>query len=324
MKTIYVHGVVVTILLSLSAVGFFLPIAKAQMPDSWLNLTVYSFNGDAISFNLQITVQGNHLADTIWIMDQIGSDSSQSGSSQSVGISSGVYIQIWRAIVRKIYSQDANTTLFSTDFGYSGNSPYYTAGPKIPLLNLLLFPADSHRLTLYLESSFNMTVDPRQTACQVSSQNYQGSVEVAQTSPDVFTANVLINHSESFFWGLSIILVTILASLYGLTAYLALALRKQANCSNIVTVSSAIIFFVPAFEIAFYSLKLPLPLVFSDILMIVLIPLNSIVISLALGMSPTKAVTKLKHKFLDFGHAMHRISKRQKQKSKSSQLQETN
>lgn len=265
MKLEYVFITVAIMLLFFPIMGCFVSVAKAELPDSWVNMEIVSFNGDNIYFNLQVTVRGNHIADSMWI--QVEPTSS----------SDGVTVTVTRGITRKIYSQDTNLTVFYFDYSYAVRSPFYEAGPK--LLNLLLFPADSHSLTFYLEPSFNITVDQHPTVCQVPSQNYQGTFAVTQAS-DMLTVNVSISHSESFFWGVLFILVTTLVSLYGLTAYLAMVIRrkKSSSFSNVVTVSSAIIFFVPAFEIAFYSLKSPLPLAFSDILMIILIPLNAMVI----------------------------------------------
>lgn len=298
MKSFHIHLVIAIMLLSLPVMACLVPIAEAQLSDSWLNIDIISFNGDNIFFNLQVTVQGNHLTDRILILQQ-----SEDGA------------QFWRIVQDRIYSQDTNTTVFSIDFNYSTNSPYYDAGPKF--LNSLLFPADSYTLVFYLESTFNMTVDVMPTTCQVPSQNYQGSFKVTQTSPTTLTVNVLINHSESFLLGVLFVLSTTLFSLYALTAYLFFLVfrRKPNNSSNIVTISSAIIFFVPAFEIAFYSLKSPLPLVFSDILMIVLIPLNAIVIGFALGMSPAGVIRKLRSKFSRLRHAIQKAGKPQRQKS---------
>jgi hypothetical protein len=275
MKSIHARFVIIITLVFLAVIGCLVPIAKAQLPDSWLNLDITSFNGDNISFNLQITVRGNHIADNIGIQVEPTSGN-------------GVVITVYRGINNKVYSQDTNLTVFNFDYSYQVSSPFYEAGPK--LFTLLLFPADSYILTLNFESSFNLTVDTHPTACQLPSQNYQGSFAVTQTASDAFTVNVLINHSGSFFWGVLIFLLTTLVSLYGLSFYLIaftalvyLKKKSRRSLSNIATVSSAIIFFVPAFEIAFYSLKSPLPLVFSDILMFALIPLNAIIIAFALG-----------------------------------------
>jgi hypothetical protein len=283
MKLEYVFVTVAIMLLFFPIIDCFVLVAKAELPDSWVNIEITSFNGDNISFNLQVTVQGNHLVDRISIL-----------------LLSEESIQFWRAMSDRIYSEDTNTTVFSFDYTYSSSSsPHYDAGPKVPFLNLLLFPADSHSLVFYLMSTFNMTIDARPTACQVPSQNYQGSFTATQTSFDMLTVTISLNHSESFFLGVLGVLTATLVSLYGLTSYLALIIsrKKSSNSSNIVTVSSAIIFFVPAFEIAFYSLKSPLPLVFSDILMIALIPLNALVIGFALGMSPIGVIIKLRRKF---------------------------
>ena len=75
-----------------------------------------------------------------------------------------------------------------------------------------------------------------------------------------------------------------LASFCAPTIIIALiSLRKRSLdlVQNLIRISLAIIFFVPAFEIAFYNLKSPLPLVLSDIFMILIIPWNIFIIIFA-------------------------------------------
>jgi hypothetical protein len=146
MKVEYLFVAVVIMLLFFPMISCFVPVAKAELPDSWVSwLEIVSFNGDNIYFNLQVTVRGNHIADSMWI--QI--DPTSSGE--------GVTLTVSRGITRKVYSQDTNLTVFYFDYSYAVRSPLYEAGPK--LFNLLFFPADSHSLTFYLVPSFNMTVD---------------------------------------------------------------------------------------------------------------------------------------------------------------------
>jgi len=61
---------------------------------------------------------------------------------------------------------------------------------------------------------------------------------------------------------------------------LLIALGKKSHelSQNLIRVSTAMMFFVPVFEIAFYNLKSPLPLVFWDIPMILVIPWNMVII----------------------------------------------
>ena len=258
-------------------IGCLVPVAKAKTVDSWVNMEVISFDGENINFKLLFTALGNHMGDDVRIKIE-----PTSGSGE-------VTVEVWRAISQKIYSEDTNTTVFSYVYSYTIGSSFYEAGPKI--LNLLLFPADEHRLVFYLAPSFNVTVDEHPTVCQLPSQNYIGSFIVTPNGSNVLTVTVFIQHSEGFFWAVSTILATTLISLYGLSIYLIVLTalvylrNKPHNPSNILTVSSAIIFFVPAFEIAFYSLKSPLPLVFSDMLMVFLIPLNAAAICFALFVS---------------------------------------
>lgn len=264
----------VFLLLLCLTMSYFVSVAKAASVDSWVNIDVVSFDGDNILFNLEVSVRGDHTAErmSLGIMKVTYSGSFSTATFER-----------WIDISDPVYNEGTNLTVFS--YFYSYNHTFYRADPKC--CGYLVFPWDKHSLTLYLLPSFNIMVDDKPRICKLPSQNYEGMFQVRFTPtndrPTMCTVTVNIQHSESFSNAATAILGITLVSLYALSIYLIILTmvvfrKKSKTLSNIVTVSSAIIFFVPAFEIAFYNLKAPLSLVFSDILLIILIPLNVITI----------------------------------------------
>jgi hypothetical protein len=80
---------------------------------------------------------------------------------------------------------------------------------------------------------------------------------------------------------------TVLLSLYGLVGTMVYVLykshrRKEETGDDVIKVSSAMMFFVPAFEMALNSLKSPLSLVLSDVFLVPIIPANAAIIIFAM------------------------------------------
>lgn len=268
---------VVSLLLLCYILSLFVSMAKANPVDSWIDMEVVSFNGENILFNMQVNVRGDHIKDNMWI------------KIEQVSSSDSVFVEVWRGISEKIYDAGTNVTVFS--YFYSYNSSYYSAEPKFR--NYLIFPLDKHTLSFNLASSFNITLDEHPKVCKLPSQNYDGMFQASFTptneQPTMYTVTTSIQHSASFITGVSMMLGVTIIFLYALSFFLFVLIAKAYGRENshkalsgIIGVSSAIIFFVPAFEIAFFSLKSPLPLVLSDLIMIILIPINVIAICLAL------------------------------------------
>jgi hypothetical protein len=248
--------------------AFFIPSALSSRPvNAWANFKVFSFDGETISFNLKIFVIGNYVDQNIWIMSEAPS-------------SDAVYVEVRRGICDVVFQEGTNITVFS--YSYSYNHSYYRAEPKLG--GYLLFPCDKHSLVLYIFPSINITIDEHPWTCELPSTNYEGTFRITKApksdEPFRYKFELEINHSSSFTFAVSWLQWTTIGFTYTLsfvlTIIIILVFYKKANPSiGILTqVSSAIIFFIPAYEIAFSSLKSPLPLVLSDILMISAIPWN--------------------------------------------------
>lgn len=272
----YAFSIVIPLILAYAVVSFCIPLAlSARSVNAWVNLKVFSFDGETISFNLKIFIIGNYADQNIWVMSEAPS-------------SDAVYVEVRRGICDVVFQEGTNITVFS--YSYSYNHSYYRAEPKWG--GYLLFPWDKHELVLYIFPSFNITMDEHPWICELPSPNYEGIFKITHAptgdEPFRYKFELEIKHSSSFSNAVSWLQLVTIGSTYALSLVLTIIIilitfRKKANhlIDMLTHVSSAIIFFVPVYEIAFYSLKSPLPLVLSDILMISVIPWNLLIIIFA-------------------------------------------
>jgi hypothetical protein len=230
-------------------------------------MEVLSFDGENILFNLKISVAGNHAEERMLIRDTPPADGG---------------IDVWTDVADVTFNEGTNITVFFYSYAY--NYTNYHANPK--MFGYLVFPWDEHSLVLYTVTQFELDIDPKPTICYLPSQNYEGKFSVQKQTPTgmyplIYKVDLEIKHSSSFVTAVSYMIWLPIGATYALTIPLTIItilmfLRKKPETliSNLIHISSAILFFVPAFEIAFYNLKSPLPLVLSDILMISVIPWN--------------------------------------------------
>ena len=240
--------------------------------DGWVTVDVLSFDGDNILFRLEVSVVGNHSEEQMWLRIEPASGQ-------------GVIVEVWRGVSNVVFNEGSDLTVFT--YSYSYNHTYYQAEPKV--YGYLLFPWDEHKLTLFIRMSFNAVLDTHPSVCELPSQNYEGRFQVTPQSADECTLALEIRHTPSFAMAVGFMLYPTIISLYLLSftmvvfvILVALFKKPVSSLPNLIRVSSAIMFFVPAFEIAFNNLKSPLPLVLSDILVIPVIPINASIIAVSL------------------------------------------
>jgi hypothetical protein len=145
-----------------------------------------------------------------------------------------------------------------------------------------------------------MSIDGHPSVCNVPSQNYQGTFQMTPLSPSEFKLQLEIQHSPEFETAVAGTLYSTIIALYGLTistaVFIYLKRKSLDSIPNIIPVPSAMIFFVPAFEIAFNTLKTPLPLTFSDILLIPVVPLNAAILASFIWLHYFGKVKKVSHR----------------------------
>lgn len=242
-----------------------------------MTIDILAFDGNHISVSLKIFVEGNYSDKIMWVRYSPAYVSSSSGGM----ISDTLVVEIWQGMSR-FYDASSNSTIFSIK--YSCNNTYFKTEPS--LHGLPVFPLDRYSLTLYVAANFNFTIDD--SSCVLPSQNYEGTVISHQTSdPTIYLIELQISHSEGFLLVYSFMLGTVLLSLYGLVGTMVYVLykshrRKEETGDDVIKVSSAMMFFVPAFEMALNSLKSPLSLVLSDVFLVPIIPANAAIIIFAM------------------------------------------
>jgi hypothetical protein len=248
--------------------------------NTWTELEVISFNGENILFNLKIITEGNKKNESI----NIRADPSKTSGGNGDGISTTVEIEVWRDISNVKYSSGENITVYTYDYSY--NHTYYEAKPKI--FGLIVYPKDTHTLKLYLLPSFNSTFDNKPLTCKLPSSNYEGIYRVKPSPTNVFPyrheLTLEIFHSKSFQTHVNYLFTSVFflypLNIFLTAIYIFLWFRNTNTqiVDNLIRVSSAIIFFAPAFELAFTNLKAPLPIVFQDMMLFFLIPWNVLLI----------------------------------------------
>lgn len=238
------------------------------------------FDESHISVSLRISVQGDYSGKIMWVEDN---PPSTSGSGNSSGISSSVTVEIWRAMSHS-FDTGGNSTIFSYTYSYNGS--YFESGPK--LFGFLEWPYDRYSLTILIAANFDFSTFDRNWNCILPSQNYGSVVNVSPaTGSDTYKIELTIQHASNFETAYSLMLSLVLISLYGLILLMSLVLYRNRReiytiSRQVIQVSSAMMFFVPAFEIALNVLKSPLPLVLSDLLLVPIVPLSAAIIGCAL------------------------------------------
>lgn len=258
----------VCLLLGCSTVSLFIPqVSSSRLRDSWANIEVFSFDGENILLDLKISVVGNHAEEIMLVRDTPPVDGG---------------LEVWADVADVVFNDGTNITIFSYYYAY--NYTNYNATPKS--FGYLVFPWDEHRLVLYIVPQFELDIDPKPTICYLPSQNYEGKFSVLQQTPTskhpfIYKLDLDIKHSPSFVIAVSCMVwipvsatLALTIFLTGITILIFLRKKSEISISNIIHISSAILFFVPVFEFAFYTLKSPLPLVLSDIIIVIAIPWN--------------------------------------------------
>jgi hypothetical protein len=240
-----------------------------------VSIEVLAFDGNHISVSLKISLEGNYSDKLMWVQNS----PAHSSSSSRGDISDTIFVEIWRGMSRS-FDENSNSTVFS--YKYSSNNTYFKSEQK--LFRLLLLPKDSYSLTFRVAANFNLTIDDLN--CVLPSQNYEGIINKYPTSdPTIYRIELVIRHPADFELVYSLMLFSVLASLYGISVTMSVLLFRRGRediGGDVIRVSPAMMFFIPAFEIALNALKSPLSLVFSDVLSIPIIPWNAAIIGYAL------------------------------------------
>jgi hypothetical protein len=262
-------------------VAFLILTTKASSVEpNQASLEVIAFDENHISVSLRISVQGDYSDKTMQVRQN---PPATSGSDSSSDISSSVTIEIWRAMSR-FFDLGSNSTIFSYTYSYNGS--YFDSSPKF--FGFLGWPLDRYQLTFFISANFDFSTFDRNWDCVLPSQNYNSAINVSPaTGSATYKIELNIQHTSSFETAYLLMLSSVMGSLYGLIGLMSFVLyqnRKQIHTVSrqVIQISSAMMFFVPAFEIALNVLKSPLSLVLSDLLLVPIVPSSAIIIGYAL------------------------------------------
>lgn len=230
------------------------PIARAFDPSqrSWISIEIPYYASSNILVKMTAVTVGNNLNGSILI--------------EKIFSSGSVTIGVARAIVQAEYSTDTNTTTFV----YTLSSEQYS------IHSYGEFPYDGWEISILFETSFNATFDPRVKYCLTPSSNYYANYTTTSVvgQQNTCVLELRIFHPTSFPSYVLIVFLTPILSLGALAAVcILLAMNKRIIdkfYDSFVVVCSAVIVFIPIFELSTQELKTPLTFTWFDAAFLVL------------------------------------------------------
>jgi len=214
------------------------------------------------------TTVGNNLNESLWIKEiSYSSSGAQNDGSSGLSLSFSLTVIVGRAVLQAEYSADANITNFT----------YTLSSAQYDIHSFGTFPYDGWRIGIQLETSFNVTFDPRPKYCLVQSPNYYANyTAITSSGQDIHTLQLEILHPNSFPNYVLAVFVTpiiLLISLAVVCVWITLEKRKNLGpfYGSLVAVCSAVIVFVPIFQLSTQELKTPLTFTWFDVTFLALL-----------------------------------------------------
>jgi hypothetical protein len=232
----------------------------------WISLEILTFSKDNTIIELDAVTSGNNLNQSMWVVEPPSGDldpQSSASAQTSIRILTSVSVTIGRFIVQAVYSADTNTTTFTY---LLSPSQYITQEEGS-------FPNDKLIISILISTNFNVTFDPRPKFCVTPNSNYYGSYNTTSITPtnpspgeQYYSVNLEIQHPSSFpgyantVFILPISLLTILIlSCIAIAFYIGLTRRTILDkfYNSFITICSAVIVFIPIFQLSTQELVMP-------------------------------------------------------------------
>lgn len=144
-----------------------------------------------------------------------------------------------------------------------------------------VFPNDKWDITIYLQTDFNVTFDRHEKFCLTPSPNYYGNYTTIPISGNQdYAVNLELSHPKSFpafvdkVFLFPIKLLGVLWVVCILIAIVVAIVRREilgSFFSTFVAICSAIIVFIPVFQLSTQELKTPLELTIYDTYFLILL-----------------------------------------------------
>jgi hypothetical protein len=253
----------VSVVLILS--GSLVQISKAAdtpKSSSWVNVEIPYFGAQAIEVQITIVTPGNNLEQGMGIY--------------SIFSGSSVTVEIQKGISEAEYSADSNTTTFTYTF--------LSTDPQIHIAPFGSFPNDEWIIGIEFYSAFETVFDQSPRYCSIPSPYYIGSYTTTYVKNDsmgymYYDLNLNISHPSTFptyvnwiFYPF-LIPLTVLAILCSIIPVILFLKRRtfEKLSGTYITVSSAVVVFIPIFYLSTQELKTPFTFTYFDTWLVVLL-----------------------------------------------------
>lgn len=236
---------------------------------SWVKVEIPYYGTDNILVKMTAVTIGNHLSHGMWI-DEI-SWGNPTATEGNITIEFGLTVVVGRAVIEAEYSADSNVTTFI----YTLSSSQYT------ITSSGAFPNDFWRIEITFHTNFTAEFDPRMKYCLTQSPNYYGRYNTTYGYTDAqgynyYSLNLEILHPLSFASFVycvflpPIVLLLILA--FVCTIFLVIERKHLRHVGSMhIAISSAVIVFIPIYQLSTQELKTPFTLTWVDWLFMILL-----------------------------------------------------
>jgi len=243
--------------------------AEATAYRSWVTVDVISFDGESITARITLKAAGNHENDTVRLLGAtVTSQEENRACIASICVRSAVTATVWRIVQEITFSSDTNITSFQ--YTQQWVSAYK---PNTFLPGLPSFPLDEHQLDIGIRTNFKADIDSHEKIPGLPTANYEGFYqvrEVASQDPSQYEyeLSLHIRHSEAFktsmlLWTWGVIFVLGLITV-GLALQWVFSASRETEARDLITASSAVMVFIPVFELTLQNFKAPLGMTLSD------------------------------------------------------------
>lgn len=244
--------------------------AEATAYRSWVTVDVISFDGESITARITLKAAGNHENDTVRLLGTtVTSQEENRACVASICLRSAVTATVWRIVREITFSSDTNITNFQYTQQWVSTYKANTFLPSLPS-----FPLDEHQLNIGIRTNFKADIDTHEKIPSLPTANYEGFYqvqEVASQEPSQYEyeLSLHIRHSEPFktsmllwTWGVIVMLGLITTALASQLSVQRVTGNKEAR--DLITASSAVMVFIPVFELTLQNFKAPLGMTLSD------------------------------------------------------------
>jgi hypothetical protein len=241
--------------------------------NSWVDIQVISFDGDGITAAITLSITGNHENASVRIWgESSGNVGTNTPCPTVICVTSSVGFAIGRIIREVAFSSETNITTFHYAARFVW--PNYQANT---ILGMPPFPVDAYTLNLVMTTDFKADIDAHPRVPILPTPNYDGTYQVTdhglQDNQYSYGLVLRIFHHLQFIilmllltWGTILLLGVLTGSLLFRPPE-----RRDEKNGDTATVCSAIIVFVPVFELSLQAFKSPLTITPSDFFVFVLL-----------------------------------------------------